>query len=61
MHVYVCLFACMLGREVNKEKKKTNGTSYFEVVFAERCQKKNEAISCYERCCLTNCSDCDLL
>lgn len=25
MHVYVCLFACMLGREVNKEKKRQTG------------------------------------
>lgn len=49
MHVYVCPFACMLGREVYKERKKNktgHPTFEWDIVFAERCQKKkkNEAI-----------------
>lgn len=40
VHVYVCLFACVLGREVYKEKKKMrHPTLEWELVFVERCQK----------------------
>lgn len=45
MHVYVCPFACMLGREVYKERKKNktgHPTFEWDIVFAERCQKKKK-------------------
>lgn len=54
VHVYVCLFACMLGREVYKEKKKKKaGHPTFEwEMFLQRGAKKNkktEAIFYCER------------
>lgn len=48
--MYVCLFACMLVREVYKEKKKKKKTRHptfeWDVVFAKKDaqKKKKEAI-----------------
>lgn len=38
--MYVCLFACMLVREIYKEKKTRHPTFEWNAVFAERCQKQ---------------------
>lgn len=53
--MYVCLFACMLGRKVykdkkNKQKKTGHPTFEWEVVFCREVpKKKEEAIFCCER------------
>lgn len=55
MHVYVCLFACMLGRRgIQKKKKKKNKTKRDILLlsgrlFLQRGAKQNEAIFCCER------------